>query len=175
MRSTVFWVVLTAMLALGGNWQTAAAAGLSAGLYLPKADRVIVLKSKRRMILMRDELILKVYSVSLGRYPKGHKQFEGDARTPEGEYLLDSKLEDSHFYRAIQINYPNAQDIAHAREMGKDPGGKIMIHGLPNTMSAERVGHTLIDWTQGCIAVTNSQMDEIWQMVDAGTPIKIHP
>lgn len=175
MRSKIFWVVLTGMLVIVSNWQTATAAGLSASLTLLKADRVIVLKSKRRMILMRGDLILKVYPVSLGRYPNGHKQFEGDARTPEGEYLLDSKLEDSHFYRAIRINYPNAQDIAHALAMGKNPGGKIMIHGLPNTMSAERVGHTLIDWTQGCIAVTNSQMDEIWQMVDAGTPIKIHP
>ena len=175
MRSTVFWVVLTGMLGISSNWQLAAAGKLSTSLSLTKADRVIVLKSKRRMILMRDSLILKVYQVSLGRYPKGHKQFEGDSRTPEGEYLLDTKLEDSHFYRAIRINYPNAQDIAHARQMGKEPGGKIMIHGLPNTMSAERVGHTIIDWTQGCIAVTNSQMDEIWQMVDAGTPIKIYP
>ena len=175
MRSAIFWVILNGMLGMACSWQTAAAAGLSATLPLLKADRVIVLKSKRQMILMRNELILKIYPVSLGRYPKGHKQFEGDARTPEGEYLLDSKLEDSHFYRAIRINYPNARDIAYARAMGKDPGGKIMIHGLPNTMSAERVGHTFIDWTQGCIAVTNSQMDEIWQMVDAGTPIKIHP
>ena len=175
MRSAIFWVILKGMLGMACSWQTAAAAGLSATLPLLKADRVIVLKSKRQMILMRNELILKIYPVSLGRYPKGHKQFEGDARTPEGEYLLDSKLEDSHFYRAIRINYPNAQDIAYARAMGKKPGGKIMIHGLPNTMSAERVGHTLIDWTQVCIAVTNSQMDEIWQMVDAGTPIKIHP
>ncbi len=175
MRFTVFWVVLAGILGLGCNWQTVAAADLSKSLSLPKADRVIVFKSKRRMILMRGELILKVYPISLGRYPKGHKQIEGDSRTPEGDYLLDSKIEDSHFYRAIRINYPNAQDIAYARERGKKPGGKIMIHGLPNTMSAERVGHTLIDWTQGCIAVTNSQMDEIWQMVDAGTPIKIHP
>ena len=175
MRSAILWIVLTGMLAMVSNWQTVAAAGPSASVTLPKADRVIVLKSKRQMILMRDELILKVYPVSLGRYPKGHKQFEGDARTPEGEYLLDSKLEDSHFYRAIRINYPNAQDIAYARAMGKAAGGKIMIHGLPNKMSAERVGHTSIDWTLGCIAVTNNQMDEIWQMVGAGTPIKIYP
>ena len=175
MRSAIFWIVLTGAMAMVGNWQMATATGPRASLILPKADRVVVLKSERRMILMRDEQILKVYPVSLGRYPKGHKQFEGDARTPEGEYLLDFKIENSHFYRAIRINYPNALDIARARAIGKTPGGRVMIHGLPNEMSAERVGHSSIDWTQGCIAVTNGQMDEIWKMVDTGTPIVIRP
>tara|TARA_Y100001936_G_scaffold253253_1_gene316837 strand:- start:37346 stop:37831 length:486 start_codon:yes stop_codon:yes gene_type:complete len=160
---------------LAGSWQTVAAANQTARLSLPKADRVVVLKSERRLILMKGDFVLKIYPVALGRYPKGHKQFQGDAKTPEGEYLLDFKLRNSQFHRAIRINYPNARDVARARKMGKDPGGKIMIHGLPNTMSADRVGHPTLDWTQGCIAVTNRQMDEIWKMVDAGTPIEIHP
>ena len=90
-------------------------------------------------------------------------------------YILDYKIKDSDFYRAIRINYPNARDIDNARTAGKAPGGKIVIHGLPNTMTAERVGHPVLDWTLGCIAVTNKQMDEIWKLVDAGTPIEIHP
>ena len=140
-----------------------------------KADRVVVLKSKRRMFLMKENFVLKIYVIALGRYPKGPKRYKGDAKTPEGNYILDYKIKDSDFYRAIRINYPNARDIDNARTAGKAPGGKIVIHGLPNTMTAERVGHPVLDWTQGCIAVTNKQMDEIWKLVDAGTPIEIHP
>ena len=157
------------------NCQTSSVSSQIFGLDFAKADRVVVIKSDRRMILMNGHSVLKVYQVALGRYPKGHKQFRGDARTPEGEYILDLKIRNSHFYRAIRINYPNAQDTEMAKLECKDPGGKIMIHGLPNTMSAERVGHPTLDWTQGCIAVTNRQMDEIWRLVDIGTPIEIHP
>jgi murein L,D-transpeptidase YafK len=84
-------------------------------------------------------------------------------------------LEDSAFYKAIRVSYPNERDITYARARGDEPGGKIMIHGLPNEVTASRVGHPTIDWTQGCIAVTNWEMDEIWGMVDPGTPIEIHP
>lgn len=175
MRSIFARIVLASFLVLASSWNVVVAAGQTARLSLPKADRVVVLKSERRLILMRGDRVLKIYPVALGRYPKGHKQFQGDSRTPEGEYLLDFKLKNSQFYRAIRVSYPNSQDIARARALGKDPGGKIMIHGLPNRMSASRVGHPSLDWTQGCIAVNNRQMDEIWQMVDAGTPIEIHP
>ena len=140
-----------------------------------KADHVVVLKSKRRMVLMKNDFVLKVYVIALGRYPKGPKRYKGDAKTPEGNYILDYKIRDSEFYRAIRINYPNISDLAYARKAGKEAGGKIVIHGLPNKMTAERVGHPVIDWTQGCIAVTNKQMDEIWKMVNVGTPIEIHP
>ena len=142
---------------------------------LPKADRVVILKTERTMILMQGDLVLRIYRIALGRYPIGHKQQEGDARTPEGAYTLDFKLKDSEFYKAIRVSYPNQQDISYARARGVDPGGKIMIHGLPNKVPAARVGHPMIDWTQGCIAVTNREMDEIWRMVDPGTPIEIHP
>ena len=147
----------------------------SARLTSPKADRVVVLKTERKLVLMQDDRVLRIYRVALGRYPTGHKQQQGDARTPEGAYTLDFKLEDSAFYRAIRVSYPNQQDISYANARGVDPGGKIMIHGLPNKISASRVGHPMIDWTQGCIAVTNREMDEIWSMVDPGTPIEIHP
>jgi murein L,D-transpeptidase YafK len=138
-------------------------------------DRVVVLKSERRLVLMRGESVVRVFSVALGRYPTGPKRRAGDARTPEGAYELDYKLEDSAFYRAIHISYPNAQDRARARAEGVDPGGKIMIHGLPNDRTAGYVGHPRIDWTQGCIAVTNAEMDELWRLVEIGTPIEIHP
>jgi len=175
MRSIFLRIVLGVTLLFASSSSAAVFADQTARLSLPKADRVVVLKSERRLVLMRGDFVLKVFPIALGRYPKGHKQYQGDAKTPEGEYLLDFKLKNSQFYRAIRVNYPNARDRAKAKALGKDPGGKIMIHGLPNSMSAERVGHPYIDWTQGCIAVNNKQMDEIWQMVDAGTPIKIHP
>lgn len=147
----------------------------TAFFFSAKADRVVVLKTERKLILMQGDLVLRVYSIALGRYPMGHKQQEGDARTPEGAYTLDFKLKDSGFYKAIHVSYPNEKDITYARARGVDPGGKIMIHGLPNRVRATRVGHPMIDWTQGCIAVTNGEMDEIWGMVDPGTPIEIHP
>jgi len=140
-----------------------------------KVDRVVVLKSERKLVLMAGDFVLRVYDVALGRYPRGHKRKQGDSRTPEGEYTLDFKLLDSAFHKAIRISYPNAEDRARAEAAGVDPGDRIMIHGLPNKVSAARVGHPSIDWTQGCIAVTNEEIDEIWKMVNVGTPIEIHP
>jgi len=140
-----------------------------------KADRVVVLKGERKLVLMRSDRVLDVFHVALGRYAKGHKQREGDQRTPEGTYMLDSKLPKSNFYRAILISYPNAQDTARARQNGVRPGGKVEIHGLPGGWDAQTLGHPKFDWTDGCIAVTNREMDRIWARVDAGTPIEIHP
>lgn len=173
---------LTAITVLAGAaWTAAAADGRAAqssqsAMIAPlKIDRVVLLKGERRLVLMAGDYVMRVYNVALGRYPKGHKTRQGDAKTPEGEYTLDFKLEDSAFHRAIRISYPNARDRARAEARGVDPGGKIMIHGLPNDMSANRVGHPSIDWTQGCVAVTNQEIDEIWNMVEIGTPIEIHP
>lgn len=140
-----------------------------------KVDRVVVLKSERKLVLMSGDYVTRVYQVALGRYPSGHKSRQGDAKTPEGEYTLDFKLENSAFHKAIRISYPNARDRARAAAAGVDPGGKIMIHGLPNKLNASRVGHPSLDWTQGCIAVTNKEIEEIWNMVKIGTPIEIHP
>ena len=142
-----------------------------------KADRVVVLKGERRLVLMRGDDVLKVYRVALGRYPEGHKTRQGDSRTPEGTYTIDYRLDTdrSKFHRALHISYPNDRDRARAAQLGVNPGGQIMIHGLPTNWSAKDVGHPKLDWTQGCIALTNEEMDEIWQMVSDGTRIEIHP
>jgi murein L,D-transpeptidase YafK len=140
-----------------------------------KADRVVLYKQQRKLLLMAGERVLEDFTVALGRYPVGHKVSEGDGRTPEGAYTLDSKLTDSLFYRAIHISYPNYDDVERARFLGVRPGGAIMIHGLPKGRSARSVGHPTLDWTSGCIAVTNREMDRIWARIDAGTPIEIHP
>jgi murein L,D-transpeptidase YafK len=174
-RFGIFKTFLAAFLVTSVQSGVAVSGTQVAYLMSAKADRVVVLKTERKMILMQGDLVLRVYRVALGRYPMGHKLREGDSRTPEGLYTLDFKLEDSDFYKAIRVSYPNERDIFYARQHGVDPGGKIMIHGLPNDLTAARVGHPVIDWTQGCIAVTNSEMDEIWSMVDSGTPIEIHP
>ena len=160
---------------LGAAAPARAASSEVAALPPFKADRVVVLKSQRRLVLLHDDRVLKIYRVALGRYPKGHKTKSGDARTPEGSYTLDHRIDDSAFYKAIHISYPNRSDRARARFMGVPPGGRIMIHGLPKKWSAGDLGHPDLDWTQGCIAVTNREIDEIWALVEDGTPIDIHP
>ena len=140
-----------------------------------KADHVVVLKAQRKLVLMRADRVLEVFTVALGRYAKGQKQREGDQRTPEGTYVLDQKLPRSNFYRAINISYPTPQQAAWARQQGLRPGGKVEIHGLPNDWDAKTLNHPKFDWTDGCIAVTNREMDRIWARVDAGTPIEIFP
>ena len=174
MRTLIALVFFT-FVSLGGP--ASAASGDVAMLTPLKADRLVVLKGERRLVLMRGDRVLKVYRVALGRYPKGHKTREGDAKTPEGTYTVDYRIDSdrSKFYRALHISYPNRKDRANARRLGVDPGGQIMIHGLPTKWSAKEVGHPRLDWTQGCIALTNREMDEIWAMVADGTEIEIHP
>ena len=151
--------------------------GVSAAPSTIKADRVVVLKSERQMILMQGDAVLRIYRVALGRYPKGPKVKKGDAKTPEGNYTIDYRFDSdrSKFYRSLHISYPNSRDRARALERGVHPGGQIMIHGLPTNWSANDVGHPYLDWTQGCIALTNPEMDEIWEMVSNGTRIEIYP
>lgn len=165
------------LLALSAILPVGAAASEIAYLTHLKADRVVVLKAQRRLVLMRGEQVLRVFRVALGRYPKGHKIKSGDARTPEGSYTLDYRLglDESRFYKAIHISYPNQVDVARARFLGVEPGGRIMIHGLPKKWSAGQLNHPDLDWTQGCIAVTNKEIDEIWAMVEDGTRIDIRP
>ena len=139
------------------------------------ADRVIILKKDRKLVVLKNGRVLQILRIALGRYPEGHKEQQGDGRTPEGDYILDYKLKDSAFFRAIRISYPNDRDKERARKNGVNPGGRIMIHGLPNDMTATDVGHPYIDWTQGCIAVTNPEMKRLWSLIRAGTPIEIHP
>jgi len=149
--------------------------GPNGGMSLPRADRVVVLKGERKLVLMRGDDVLRVYQVALGRYATGAKTRQGDAKTPEGSYTLDYRLTKSSFHRAIHISYPNARDRAKARARGLEPGGKIMIHGLAKNWTARDLNHPDLDWTQGCIAVTNREIEEIWRMVSDGTPIDIYP
>jgi murein L,D-transpeptidase YafK len=142
---------------------------------MPKADFVLVVKSEKQLYLKRNDKILKTYRVVFGANPIGHKRMEGDERTPEGIYTLDYKLKKSEFYKAIHISYPNSADILKARELGVDPGGSIMIHGQPNDCYWPPVVTQYFNWTDGCIAVSNSDMDEIWEAIDEGTPIRITP
>lgn len=146
-----------------------------AGASMPKADFVLVVKSKKRLYLKRDNKIIKTYQVVFGANPEGHKMKEGDERTPEGIYFLDYKLKKSAFYKAIHISYPNATDIRRAKKMGVNPGGSIMIHGQPNDCYWPPFVTQYFNWTDGCIAVSNYDMDEIWQSVEEGTPIRIMP
>jgi murein L,D-transpeptidase YafK len=140
---------------------------------IDKADSVLVDKSESRLYLMRDGVSFGDYHVVFGANPKGHKQEEGDERTPEGKYTLDYKKDDSAFYKAIHISYPNENDTRLAEARGVSPGGFIMIHGQKNGLGWLSIISQRFNWTNGCIAVKNSDMDEIWQSVGAGTLIEI--
>jgi len=142
---------------------------------LPLADQVLVKKSERKLYLLNHGTVLRSYKVALGARPEGHKQFEGDYRTPEGKYRLTRRNANSDYFLSIQINYPNDQDLARAKRMGVSPGGSIMIHGQPNTPRKPRDYYSNVDWTEGCIAVSNSDMVEIWLMTPPDTPIEIQP
>ena len=139
------------------------------------ADRVIVTKTERRLYLLRDGEILHSYRVALGRVPKGTKIYQGDGRTPEGDYTLTEFNAGSRFYRSIRVSYPNEQDRARARALGQTVGGDVMLHGLAPERRAYGPEHWRFNWTNGCIAVTDEEIDEIWQRVAVGTPIEIRP
>lgn len=141
---------------------------------LPTADRVVVHKAERRMELLRGNEVLRTFKVSLGLMPKGHKERVGDFRTPEGRYYLTRRNARSDFFLSIQVSYPNQKDIRKARSNGWDPGGAIMIHGLPNQLKREP-DYYARDWTDGCIAVSNADMLEIWLLTRNNIPIDILP
>jgi murein L,D-transpeptidase YafK len=136
---------------------------------------VLVLKRERRLQLLRGDEVLREYRIALGHNPSGGKRRIGDGRTPEGSYLLDWRTEDSAYHRAIHVSYPGEHDLRRARVLGVKPGGGIMIHGLPNGHGWIGKAHHALDWTRGCIAVTDEEIDEIWELVDDGTPIEIRP
>ena len=140
-----------------------------------QADRIVVHKKNRAMNLMKKGEILKTYKIALGGNPEGPKQRQGDHKTPEGLYRIDSRNPRSQFHLALHISYPNAEDRARARRMGVSPGGAIMIHGLGKSFGWIGSRHTSVDWTDGCIAVTNEEIEEIWRLVPLGTPIEILP
>ncbi len=139
------------------------------------ADRVVVRKSERRLYLMRGENVLRSYRVALGLNPVGPKEQEGDSRTPEGHYQLTRRNPRSEYFLSIQVSYPNDRDLQRARRNRLTPGGAIMIHGLPNELRREPTYYEKRDWTDGCIAVSDSDMLEIWLMTPPDTPIDILP
>ncbi|HEY3698985.1 MAG TPA: L,D-transpeptidase family protein [Spongiibacteraceae bacterium] len=143
---------------------------------LDKADAVLVKKSEKTLYLLREGRVLKQYKIMLGPKPKGPKLQEGDERTPEGYYTLDWKNPNSSFYKSIRVSYPNVNDSARAQKYNVDPGNAIMLHGMKNSWNEKTARQALkFNWTDGCIAVKNSDMDEIWEAVDIGTPIEITP
>jgi murein L,D-transpeptidase YafK len=140
-----------------------------------KADRIVIEKSARTMTLMRNGKVLKAYKVALSREPTGAKEREGDHKVPEGEYVIDSKNPHSRFHLALHISYPNAVDKERARKLGVKPGGNIEIHGLDSKYAWVGSLQRQVDWTDGCIAVTNSEIEEIWPLVAVETPVEIRP
>lgn len=151
------------------------AASTATASVIEMADRVVVRKSERRLLLMRGERVLRSFDVALGLSPTGAKQREGDFRTPEGNYLLAGRNPNSDFFLAIQVDYPGPDDLRRASEDGVDPGGQIMIHGQPNRPSRPLEYYQSRDWTNGCIAVSNADMVDIWLMTPDNTPIQILP
>ena len=137
------------------------------------ADRVLVLKRERMLQLLRQGKMIRSYKVALGGDPIGPKTGQGDHKTPEGLHVLDSRNAHREFYKSIHISYPSSREREAARQRGVSPGGDVFVHGLPNGYGWVGSSHRLKDWTDGCIAVTNGEMDDIWQAVADGTPIEI--
>ena len=139
------------------------------------ADRVVIEKSARRLTLLKNGSALKTYSVALGRAPIGAKEYEGDQRTPEGVYSVDFHKPDSDYHLALHISYPEQRDIDRAAARGLSAGSDIMIHGLPNGRGWIGRFHRRKDWTAGCVAVTDFEIEEIYRAVPDGTPVEIRP
>lgn len=158
-RFALFGILATALSACASKFRTYTG---------PEVTRVVVLKEQRKMYLLHGNRALKSYDIALGFEPAGHKKIEGDGKTPEGHYLIDRRNPDSRFHLSLGISYPNQRDVADARALGKEPGGDIFIHGEGTLVSRLKP-----DWTWGCIAVTNKEMEEVYAMVRTGTTISI--
>lgn len=168
MKQSILFLISLPMLLSGCNHTQSTA-------NLEHADKILILKSTHTLSLLRDGHIFRSYTVALGRNPVGAKARKGDHKTPEGLYTIDSKKEHSRFYRALHISYPDAEDRTRARTDGYDPGGDVEIHGIENGLGWIGRLHRTVDWTDGCVALTDDEMDEIWSAVDVGTPVEIKP
>lgn len=151
------------------NWPTAS---LQSGV---KADRILITKHSRCLLLMSGSQALKQYRIALGGNPVGPKERSGDQKTPEGTYQISERKRDSAFHRALRISYPDLHDIQRAQANGVSPGADIMIHGLKNGLGFIGKLHRSLDWTAGCVAVTNPEIEEILGAVSEGTPVEIRP
>jgi murein L,D-transpeptidase YafK len=139
------------------------------------ADLLVVEKGRRQLIAYSHGEVLRTYTVALGAVPSGPKTRQGDGRTPEGRYVIDHHNPSSGFHRALHVAYPSAAESARARAGGNDPGGEIMVHGLKDGLGWVGRAHRFVDWTVGCIAVTNPEIEELYRIVPDGTPIEIRP
>src|SRR5262245_48792502 len=140
-----------------------------------QADQIVIVKSERTLTLLRQQQVLRTYKVALGTEPKGAKTRQGDNRTPEGEYTIDSRNAQSQYHLSLHISYPNAVDRARAAKLRVNPGGDIFIHGLAPSFAYLGPLHRQTDWTLGCVAVTNAEIEEIWSLVPNGTRVEIKP
>lgn len=138
-------------------------------------DKIVVYKSKRQLLAYSNGKLLKTYTISLGKQPIGPKEFEGDKKTPEGVYFINDKNSKSSYHKNLGISYPNKDDLKNAKNNSKPPGAEIKIHGLKNGLAFIGKYHRWFDWTLGCIAVTNEEMDELYRSVYIGTEIQINP
>lgn len=170
MRTKVSLFALALLAACGsGNAQ----GGLPVVAKDTKADRIVVDKSDRILILYNGITEIARYTaIKLGDVPMGHKQFEGDEKTPEGDYVINGRNPKSRYHLSLRVSYPNAADRSFAKSKDKSPGGDIFIHGQPNLSPVERLSH---DWTDGCIALSNAEIRQIWQLVPDGAKITIRP
>ena len=139
----------------------------------PKVDHVVLVKTKHKLLLLSGDRVVKSYRVALGRGGLAPKRRQGDGRTPEGIYRIDYRNPASKYHLALHISYPESSDKQRAQRLGVNPGGDIMIHGLPREFSWVGSRHRLSDWTEGCIAVTDSEIEEIWKLVPDGTPVEV--
>jgi murein L,D-transpeptidase YafK len=163
-------IVLAAMVC----WAPPAIFGTAAAS-AEKADSVLILKKDHVLELLAGGKVIRTYKVALGSGGLAAKEREGDGRTPEGHYVIDSRNEHSAYHRALHISYPNDEDRRRAAKLGVSPGGEIMIHGLPNGKGWIGEAHRMYDWTLGCVAVTDDEIEEIWKLVPVGTPVEIRP
>lgn len=138
-------------------------------------DSIVVIKQKREMFLFQHHHLLKTYRIALGEQPVGAKHFKGDMRTPEGLYFVNAKNPNSHYHKSLGISYPSQKDREYAHRIGKDPGGDVKIHGLPNGQGYVGADHVLKDWTWGCIAITDEEIDELFAHVQVGVYVNILP
>lgn len=173
-RKLLISIVVAGLLATVAHADSMAGLAAPSGMLQP-VDRVVVHKAGRKMELFRDGALIANYRISLGLAPSGQKQREGDFRTPEGRYRLTRRNAQSDFFLAVQVSYPEATDISLARKHGWQPGGSIMVHGLPNLPKYPRERYLSTDWTDGCIALSNEDMLDFWLLTGQGTPIEIRP
>jgi L,D-peptidoglycan transpeptidase YkuD (ErfK/YbiS/YcfS/YnhG family) len=139
------------------------------------ADKVLIEKKERRLTLLSKGEVIKTYKIALGGDPVGPKERQGDNKTPEGTYIIDSRNSNSGYHLSLHISYPNEKDKMRAKDLGVSPGGDIMIHGIKNGLAWVGALHAGIDWTKGCIAVTDKEMEEIYKLVPNGTIVEIRP